>query len=340
MPPDQSPLMKALNPLAAPLYSRLRYPRVPDFPRSFMIETTSRCNLNCRMCPRGQMRRPAQDMAPELFRSIIDQIAEYDRCDTIELVALHGFGEPLMHPELCDFIEYAGSRLPNLLKRGMLREAVKGLAISTNAVLMDEDRARPLLDSKLTWLGVSLDGSTAETFEAMRVGARFDEVAANISRLLEINRRTPRALPTIAIQVIASRTTEPEFSAVVRRWREVAGPVENVRIELKPYTDWAGQVQAEELHSADQRRHFLQVNCGYAHHTMVIAANGQLGLCCRDVQADQGLGSAMDTPLRELWHGLRLNEIRRKLASGWMGDLRLCCNCEMSRKYPADCSRR
>ena len=332
--------MKALNPLAARVYSRLRYPQVPPFPRNLVLETTSRCNLNCRMCPRHDMRRPALDMPESLFHSLIDQLGEHDRRNAVDFLALHGFGEPLLHPRLFDLIEYAGSRLPNLCARGSLRDGLRGLTLSTNAVLLDEAKAQALLDSRLTWLAVSVDGSTADTYEAMRVGASFQEVTANVQRLLELNRQHPRALPTIAIQVVASRTATPEFDAVATRWREAAGSVENVRVELKPYRDWAGQVEAAELFTPDPRPGFLYLNCGHPYHTMVIDADGRLALCCYDVQAAEGLGNANDTPLEDLWRGLRIGEIRRLLAAGRACDLSLCANCSMARKYPADALRR
>jgi radical SAM protein with 4Fe4S-binding SPASM domain len=201
---------------------------------------------------------------------------------------------------------------------------------------MDEQKARALLASKLTWIGVSIDGNTAQTYEAMRVGASFEQVSANVERLLQINRQEPRSLPTIAIQVIASRTAMSEFEAVAAHWREQAGTVENVRIELKPYTTWAGQVEADELFTPDPRASFFFTNCGHPYDTMVIDADGRLALCCYDVQATEGLGNANDTPLRELWQGLRLNQIRRQLAVGRCSELPLCRNCSMGRKYPAD----
>lgn len=336
MPTPQSPLMKALNPLVARLHSRLRYPTVPSFPRSVIIETTSRCNLRCRMCPRRDMRRPAVDMSESLFHSLIDQLAEFDAQGVLDFVALHEFGEPLLHPRFFDFVQYAGARLPNLLTRGWERQAVRGLNVSTNAVLMDEEKAKALLASALTWVAVSMDGATADTYEAMRVGACFEQVSANVRRLLELNRQTPRELPTIAIQVIATRTTAPEFERLVAYWREIAGDAPNVLIELKPYTTWAGQVQDKELHPSDTRHDFLYLNCGRPHGTMVINADGRLALCCYDVQGTYDLGDANDTPLQELWQGQQLSELRRRLATGCAGDLPLCRGCAMTRKYTGD----
>ena len=163
--------MAALNPLAARLHSRLRHPRVPFFPHSFILETTSRCNLACRMCPRCDMRRPAQDMDPTLFCSLIDQIAPHDAEAHVRFIALHWFGEPLLHPQFIEMAHYAGERLPNLLRYGAEGNAVRGLTVSTNATLLDEPAARALLASPLTWLAVSVDGSSPETYESLRGGS-------------------------------------------------------------------------------------------------------------------------------------------------------------------------
>lgn len=318
----------------------LRYRSVPRMARSYVIETTSRCNLRCRMCPRLDMQRPMQDMPTELFQRVIDQIAEADARREVDLVALHGFGEPLLHQRLLEMIEYAGQRLPKVRAHGPLRHSMKGLNVSTNAVLLDEQKAEALLDSRLTWIAVSVDGNTADTYEAMRVGARFEQVVENVQRLLDLNRRKPRALPTIAVQVIASRTATPEFEACMARWREEAGAAENVLVELKPYTDWAGQVEAEELHVPDCRGDFLYVNCGHPYHTQIIDADGRIALCCYDVRAAQGLGNAQEQGLEELWQGGKLNEIRGTLGRGKAAELPLCRNCTMPRKYPLDYLRR
>jgi len=336
----QYAFFRAVNPWAARLYARLRHPLLLDFPRSIVIETTSRCNLRCPMCPRSRRAGPGQDMSWELCRSLIDQIAEADARDLVDLVALHGFGEPLLHPRLLEFIEYAGQRLPNVVRRGALRDSMKGLNLSTNAVLLDEQMALGLLDSRLTWLALSIDGTTRETYEAMRVGACFEEVVANVERLLQLNRQHQRALPTLAIQIIASRSTEPQFAEAVRRWRELAGGAENVRVELKPFTDWAGQVDARAFRENDARRDFLYLYCGHPSDTQVIQADGRMALCCYDVLGEEGLGDANVTPLRELWQGQRLREIRTLLRQGKAASLPLCRNCSMGRKYPLDLLRR
>ena len=336
VPTQQSLWAQALNPPVARLYHSLRYRRLRDLPRSLILETTSRCNLTCRMCPRQHMTRSAQDMSPDLFRRLVDQMADCDQRDLLDFVALHWFGEPLLHPHLLDLIHYAGQRLPNLRKRGEQRHAVRGLNMSTNAVALDEPMARGLLDSPLTWLAVSVDGSNRETYEAMRVGGLFEQVLENVERLLAFNREQPRHLPTVTVQVIVTKTTAPELEACVARWQKHLGGAPNARVELKPYTDWAGQVACPELAEPDTRRSFFYLNCGYLYDTLVVGAGGEIGLCCYDVDARHEIGNAAGTSLHDLWHGPRLTELRQRMARGQLADLPLCANCAMAKKHPAD----
>lgn len=333
---EQAAWARLTNPLVARAYHSARYRQLPDFPRSLIIESTSRCNLRCRMCPRGSMTRRAQDMPRALFDGLLDQIAEHDRRDVVDFVALHWFGEPLLHPDLLGFLERAGRRLPNLRRRGHLRCAVRGLCLSINATLLDSELAQGLLDSPLTWLGLSVDGSSAETYATMREGGVFEQVAANVERLLALGRRRPREFPTIAIQVIVTRTTRPELAACLRRWEKHLAGIPHARVELKPYTDWAGQVCEPELEVPNRRRHFLYLNCGYLWDTMAVGAGGEVGLCCYDVNASHGLGNAGQAPLQEIWHGEPLTALRQRHARGELKELPLCRNCRMGRKYPLD----
>jgi MoaA/NifB/PqqE/SkfB family radical SAM enzyme len=324
-----------LNPSVARTYQASRYRHLRDFPRSLILEVTSRCNLACRICARQFMARPAQDMEAGLFRSLVDQIAPHDGRDAVDLVALHWFGESLLHPQLLEFIAYAGRQLPNLLRRGPQRNAVRGLNLSTNATVLTPELAQGLLDSPLSWLAVSVDGSSAETYADMR-GGDFAEVIANVERLLELNRASPRELPTIAVQVIVTETTRAELEACRERWDQHLRGAPNARLELKPYNDWGGQVEAPDLQPPDPRGGFFYLNCGYLWDTMAIGAGGEVGLCCYDVNACHDLGNAREIPLYEIWHSPQLKHLRRLHSQGRLRELPLCRNCRMGRKYPGD----
>ena len=91
----------------------------------------------------------------------------------------------MLHPEcLC----YSG--------RG--REAVDGILYTmTNATRMDDTVCRTFVEVPIDEVEISVDGARRETYEAIRRGATYDEVIANILRLVEIRRRAGAAKPRI-----------------------------------------------------------------------------------------------------------------------------------------------
>ena len=61
------------------------------------VEISNICNLQCSFCP--EVLRPKQMMTLDLFKKIIPQIAPLT-----ELICFHLMGDPLVHPNLSEFI--------------------------------------------------------------------------------------------------------------------------------------------------------------------------------------------------------------------------------------------
>src|SRR5579872_5618188 len=79
-----------------------------DLPREVQLEVTNRCNLDCDMCPRLTLLKvPEVDMGWDTFTKVLD------RLDSPESITLTGWGEPLMHPRLFDFIHEIHRRFPS-----------------------------------------------------------------------------------------------------------------------------------------------------------------------------------------------------------------------------------
>ena len=69
----------------------------------YQLETTSKCSATCSFCPHPTMARQKEHMSLDTFKAIIDAMEN-------KYVALHHFGEPLLHPELPEFITYANAQ--------------------------------------------------------------------------------------------------------------------------------------------------------------------------------------------------------------------------------------
>lgn len=275
------------------------------------------------------MTRPAGDMPPEIFEAVVNELGAQDERGVLELVGLHFFGDPLMHPRITEMIEQIGARLPNLRKLGEQRNPMRGLATSTNALLLTEDKVEPLLDCKLTWLGIAMDATSEMTYRKMHGSERWDLIVANVERLLEANRARPRRLPTIGLQIIETPETAAEIQAFRGRWQHYAEDAENVKIVVKPFSTWAGQVEGEGKLSP----WFFTTPCLSPWNMLAVCSDGRVAPCCYDMDCTMSLGKVPEQSLAEIWQAEPVRELRKKLGSGQFRGLRLCRNCDHARTH-------
>jgi radical SAM protein with 4Fe4S-binding SPASM domain len=179
-------------------HNAVNSPPLPDF---VQIEPVGQCNLRCRMCaiqfrPDGPPHGPPALMPLELFQRLIDDFG------AVRELHLQGLGEPFMHPQFFEMVEYA---------------VAKGIQVSTNTnlTLMTPQRAQRCVSSGLHYLHVSLDGASAETFEAIRLGAAFHKVVRNLGRIMQARAQANSQTPHVRIVVVAMRRNLQELPALV-----------------------------------------------------------------------------------------------------------------------------
>ncbi|MBD2446897.1 radical SAM protein [Nostoc sp. FACHB-152] len=93
----------------------------------YQVEISNFCNLTCSYCPHPSQSRAKGNMTFSTFVDVVELAIECGQKDLF----LNNFGEPLIHPELFDFIAYAQT---------------KGIECKfiTNGILLDEEKARRL----------------------------------------------------------------------------------------------------------------------------------------------------------------------------------------------------
>ncbi len=102
---------------------------------------TRSCNLNCVHCYADAKEKADKEIiSTETAKSIIDDLADF----RVPVILFSG-GEPLLRKDIIELITYS-------VKKGI--RAV----LSTNGTLIDQDTAKKLRDSGLSYAGISLDG--------------------------------------------------------------------------------------------------------------------------------------------------------------------------------------
>jgi radical SAM protein with 4Fe4S-binding SPASM domain len=199
----------------------------PPLPGELQVEVTSACNLRCAMCLvayRPPVNKITGAMRPELFGSLLDSLPDLRR------VTLQGLGEPLLSPYLMTLIQDAKAR---------------GVAagFNSNATLLSTRVADELVAAGLDWLHVSVDGATADTYEGIRDGGRFNRVVDNLAGLVRAKRRAGSATPHVRVVCVAMRRNVAELPELVGLLARIG--VDELRVQNLSHTfsdtDPAGQ---------------------------------------------------------------------------------------------------
>jgi len=189
------------------------------------IETAAICDLACPFCYRQWIATPDKLMDEKLAYSIIRQCSQMG----IPSLKLNWRGEPLLHPRLADFIDFA--------KKGGILETI----INSNAVTLNENRSAELIKSGLDLLIYSFDGGSQKTYEKMRVGRfktnRFEKVYNNIRNFAKMRRKMNSPFPRTKIQMILTEETFDEQDSFFDMFRDYVDD-----ISVKAYSERGGQL--------------------------------------------------------------------------------------------------
>jgi len=167
----------------------------PDFPQKVYLETTTRCNLRCRMCVKYAQGSCIEegDLDPALFEQLLPSLAH------TRFLVLNGIGEPLLHPQLARMIVRARSVMPE--------KSIIGF--QSNGLLFTQDRATELVQAGLDTVCLSMDslesvqGGEHQRSPVERAIAALQHAAPHAGRPLSIGlevvlqRQTAYQLPLI-----------------------------------------------------------------------------------------------------------------------------------------------
>ncbi|MCU0244758.1 MAG: radical SAM protein, partial [Acidobacteria bacterium] len=182
-------------------------------------EPTSRCNLACRTCIRNTWNEPMGDMDMGDFRRLVAGLGRFPH---LESVMFGGFGEPTAHPDILDMVRAVRSL-------GLRAE------MTTNATLLDDALVEGLLRERLDALWISLDGTTEESFAAVRPGAGLASVLENVERLAEKNGREGHEIE-IGIAFVVMKTNLADIKHLDRLARSV-GARRIIVSHVLPYSE-------------------------------------------------------------------------------------------------------
>ncbi|EFL52392.1 Radical SAM domain protein [Solidesulfovibrio fructosivorans JJ]] len=189
-------------------------------PSRLFVEVTSRCNLHCPMCVKhsGPEKSPEGDMAPEIFASLGRAFPSLDA------LILNGIGEPLLHPNLEDFIRAAKKSMP----------AASWVGFQTNGHLLDAARARSLVAAGLDRIFLSVDATSPELFRVVRSGGSIGRVERALQTLSMVRKEKKGRALEVGAEFVVMRENLPELPALVR-WLASRGVTRLIVSHILPF---------------------------------------------------------------------------------------------------------
>lgn len=319
----QITLKKLLNLFKSCIYFLLKNTKPNAYPSILMIEPTNFCNLSCPLCPVGNksLQRARGFMPLEKFKKIIDEIGDY-----LFNLTLWNFGEPMLHKNIYEMIEYAKQ------KKIFIR-------MSTNGhFFKNKQEIQRLVASKLDDLIIALDGASQETLSKYRVGADFNTIIEGIADVIKEKKRVHSKFPFVELQFILMKHNEHEVDKIKKIAAEigvdkltlktVSLEIEHTKEELKKMTDYLPR--KEEYSRYQKGKGFkakkITNNCIRLWLSSVINWNGDVAPCCYDAEGVFTFGNAFETSFKQVWLNEKYVNFRKEMVKN-KKDIKMCANC-------------
>jgi len=308
-----------------------------SLPPRMEIELTNRCNLACVQCLRSRGLRPYAlgDIDVERYQRILAQFPY------VTNLCLNGFGEPMMHKDFFAIVAYTRKERPWCK-----------IGIYSNGMLIDDDKARRLMDCGLTELDISIDAANPDTYRRVRRGGKLEVLHQNIARLMRIKRETGARFPMVGLNFVMLNQNEGELVPFIEQAAEFG--VDFVNCVTYASYDWGFRNTRtinnykRELDAAAARLAALGMRCKsfpsndlswsdpnqpfdcsfFWGGSLRVTYAGDVTLgCCTPFKETYSYGNVLEQPFREIWNNERF-QMNRALAKRHAAPDAACVSCK------------
>lgn len=271
-----------------------------DFPLHLDIEPTSACNLRCPFCATTHNKYATGMMSEETWKTILDEAGE----NGLYSLKFTYRGEPLLHPDLPRMVAYAKE------------VGVMDVYFNTNALRLDEDMIKNLIDSGLDRISISFEGYEKSVYERYRVGSNYETVVSNIENLMKIKKELGVEKPLVRIQTVLIPEMKGKVDDYARFWKERADEVS--------YLD-----MKDEEGNPDHRGVQHPWACPQLWQRLTISWDGIILPCVHDIYQWMSLGKVGEVTIKEAWSSAKENHYRFLHREGKAHEIEACDRCPL-----------
>lgn len=163
------------------------------------MDTINLCNLRCKMCYySSDYNRKKQEMDLPLFRKIANEVFPKTR-----FLYLSCATEPTMNKQLANIVRTTGEY------------KVPFTSFCTNGQMLREEVIQACIEAKISEIIFSVDGATAETYEGIRRGGKWDRLIEKMDLLASIKQRAASQYPVTRVNFTCMLGNIRELPAMV-----------------------------------------------------------------------------------------------------------------------------
>ena len=264
------------------VYPRLRH--LTDFPMHVDLELSSSCDMRCPMCytTTDEFKKKVDHtiMKDALFKRLIDECSRRGAYS----IRLSLRGEPFVHPRFVELARYAKEK------------GIPEVSSLTNGLKLNPKLFEELVDIGMDWLTISFDG-WGETYNRIRKPATFEEAYEKIRMYHDIKKRKGSVKPALKVQSVW-----PAIAEDPKKFYDLFNGIADL-VASNPLIDY--------LHKDAQIEYIENFTCPVLWQRLAVGSDGQVMLCNNDEYNEQVVGNANEQTLYDIWHGEKLQEVRR-----------------------------
>ncbi len=265
-------------------------------------------------------------MSLELFRRVLDQ------ADSLRYVALHGEGEPFVHPDYLEMV-------------GRLRQAGVEGGIITNGRFLEQSIVTRLVELEVSSVGISVDSLDPETYDWVcqanlevvldglerLLAARQDATRPDVHFCAVVMNRTIDGIPRLA-EYSRSKGMSPPFVQALQQMPDYrrhysAEVIEEIPRLTQGQATWLNQYWAERVQARTRAglqtyyeslcRSQRDAACPFLGGGLYVRFDGAVFPCCF-VKEESGMLGHLDRgqTLSDIWEGPARGEMLESLAAG------------------------
>lgn len=274
------------------------YP-LAEFPLIVDIEVTNDCNLDCLMCSRQIMTREVGYMNYALFSQLINEV--YRVGSAIRLIR---WGEPFLHPEIYSMIAYT-------------RYLGIPVHVTTNGLAPNFSPSE-ILDSKLSSITFSFQGTNKEEYQHIRNNKGYDLLVSRIRELVSLRETSGLDYPYVQVTTTILDESEEQVKGFSEYWKGIVDGVDfwYTSLDRIKGKERVSRLIHRQIKKVVAKNHALR--CKEVLTKLSVNWNGDVTACCGDYDGELVVGSVKGAikgnSLREVWTGDKLNKIRTSLS--------------------------